>query len=103
MLEGRRPGSTCPASPLYTARADRVGQIDGVMAGPAGEPPGVFNVVCGDRGTGRAVVTHPAPAMVSITGSVWAGKQAASPRRARFCRVSGCIALPYQFTVINIR
>jgi acyl-CoA reductase-like NAD-dependent aldehyde dehydrogenase len=50
-------------------------------------PPGVFNVVCGDRGTGRAVVTHPAPAMVSITGGVRAGKQAAFSRRARF---AGC-------------
>jgi betaine-aldehyde dehydrogenase len=41
-------------------------------------PPGVFNVVCGDRETGRAVVTHPAPGMVSITGSVRAGRQVAS-------------------------
>jgi betaine-aldehyde dehydrogenase len=36
-------------------------------------PPGVFNVVCGDRETGRAVVEHPIPRMVSITGSVRAG------------------------------
>ncbi len=36
-------------------------------------PPGVFNVVCGDRDTGRALVSHPIPAMVSITGSVRAG------------------------------
>ena len=41
-------------------------------------PPGVFNVICGDRDTGRAVVAHPAPAMVSITGSVRAGKQVAA-------------------------
>ena len=40
-------------------------------------PPGVFNVVCGDRDTGRALVGHPVPAMVSITGSVEAGKQVA--------------------------
>jgi acyl-CoA reductase-like NAD-dependent aldehyde dehydrogenase len=33
-------------------------------------PPGVFNVICGDRGTGRAMVVHPAPAMVSITGGL---------------------------------
>src|SRR4029079_7227069 len=33
-------------------------------------PPGVFNVICGDRDTGRAMVTHEVPAMVSITGSV---------------------------------
>ncbi len=36
-------------------------------------PPGVFNVVCGDRGTGAALVSHPIPAMASITGSVRAG------------------------------
>jgi betaine-aldehyde dehydrogenase len=40
-------------------------------------PPGVFNVVCGDRDTGRAVVEHPIPQMVSITGSVRAGMQVA--------------------------
>jgi betaine-aldehyde dehydrogenase len=40
-------------------------------------PAGVFNVVCGDRDTGRALVAHPAPAMVSITGSVRAGKEVA--------------------------
>jgi betaine-aldehyde dehydrogenase len=36
-------------------------------------PPGVFNVICGDRETGRALVEHPVPRMVSITGSVRAG------------------------------
>ncbi|HZC69840.1 MAG TPA: gamma-aminobutyraldehyde dehydrogenase [Jatrophihabitans sp.] len=40
-------------------------------------PPGVFNVVCGDRDTGRAVVSHPTPAMVSITGSTRAGSEVA--------------------------
>jgi betaine-aldehyde dehydrogenase len=40
-------------------------------------PPGVFNVVTGDRGTGAALVDHPTPAMVSITGSVRAGMQVA--------------------------
>ena len=40
-------------------------------------PPGVFNVVTGDRDTGRALVSHPIPQMVSITGSVRAGKEVA--------------------------
>ena len=40
-------------------------------------PPGVFNVVCGDRETGKALVEHPIPAMVSITGSVRAGMEVA--------------------------
>jgi len=41
-------------------------------------PPGVFNVVCGDRDTGRAVVSHKTPAMVSITGSTRAGYEVAA-------------------------
>jgi betaine-aldehyde dehydrogenase len=40
-------------------------------------PPGVMNVVCGDRDTGRALVTSAVPAMVSITGSVRAGMEVA--------------------------
>ncbi|MCU1454569.1 MAG: putative aldehyde dehydrogenase [Acidimicrobiales bacterium] len=38
-------------------------------------PPGVLNVICGDRETGRALVAHPVPQMVSITGSVRAGRE----------------------------
>jgi betaine-aldehyde dehydrogenase len=40
-------------------------------------PPGVLNVVCGDRDTGRALVADPVPAMVSVTGSVRAGMEVA--------------------------
>ena len=40
-------------------------------------PEGVFNVICGDRDTGRAMVSHDTPSMVSITGSVRAGMQVA--------------------------
>jgi betaine-aldehyde dehydrogenase len=40
-------------------------------------PPGVFNVVCGDRDTGRLLVEHQTPAMASITGSVRAGMEVA--------------------------
>jgi betaine-aldehyde dehydrogenase len=40
-------------------------------------PPGVLNVVCGDRDTGRALVAHPAPQLVSITGSTRAGTEVA--------------------------
>lgn len=36
-------------------------------------PPGVFNVICGDRDTGRAMVSHRTPSLVSVTGSVRAG------------------------------
>ncbi|MDP8977350.1 MAG: gamma-aminobutyraldehyde dehydrogenase [Actinomycetota bacterium] len=41
-------------------------------------PPGVVNVVCGDRGTGATLVSHPTPAMVSVTGSVRAGRAVAA-------------------------
>ncbi|MFG1624434.1 gamma-aminobutyraldehyde dehydrogenase [Kribbella sp. NPDC049227] len=41
-------------------------------------PPGVFNVVCGDRDTGRALVDHEIPQLVAITGSVRAGMEVAS-------------------------
>lgn len=40
-------------------------------------PPGVLNVVTGDRVTGASVVAHPTPDMVSITGSVTAGRAVA--------------------------
>ena len=62
-----KPSDTTPASTV--AMAELMSEF---------LPPGVFNVVCGDRDTGRAVVTHPAPGMVSITGSVRAGKQVAA-------------------------
>jgi betaine-aldehyde dehydrogenase len=50
-------------------------------------PPGVFNVVCGDRDSGRALVTHKTPRMVSITGSVRAGKEVAVAAAADLKRV----------------
>jgi betaine-aldehyde dehydrogenase len=50
-------------------------------------PPGVFNVICGDRDTGRALVSHPVPQMVSITGSVRAGMGVAEAAAADLKRV----------------
>jgi betaine-aldehyde dehydrogenase len=50
-------------------------------------PAGVFNVVCGDRDTGRALVAHPVPQMVSITGSVRAGREVAVAAAADLKRV----------------
>jgi betaine-aldehyde dehydrogenase len=57
-----KPSDTTPASTVWMAE---------VMAEFL--PEGVFNVVCGDRDTGAALVAHPTPRMVSITGSVGAG------------------------------
>ncbi|MDN3058876.1 gamma-aminobutyraldehyde dehydrogenase [Streptomyces sp. SRF1] len=66
-----KPSDTTPASTVLIAEI-----IGGVLAG-LGHPQGVFNVICGDRETGRLMVEHSVPAMASITGSVRAGKQVA--------------------------
>jgi betaine-aldehyde dehydrogenase len=50
-------------------------------------PPGVLNVVCGDRETGRALVSHKTPQMVAITGSVRAGMEVAEAASADVKRV----------------
>src|SRR5215218_10361112 len=50
-------------------------------------PEGVFNVVCGDRDTGRALVKHETPQMVSITGSVRAGMEVAKAAASDLKRV----------------
>ncbi|GAB2991019.1 gamma-aminobutyraldehyde dehydrogenase [Nocardioides montaniterrae] len=50
-------------------------------------PPGVLNVVCGDRDTGRLLVEHPTPQMVAITGSVRAGREVAGSAAADVKRV----------------
>jgi betaine-aldehyde dehydrogenase len=67
-------GNTVVLKPSDTTPASSV-----LLAEIAAEffPAGVFNVVCGDRNTGAALVSHPTPAMVSITGSTRAGKQVA--------------------------
>src|SRR3954447_9612539 len=59
-----KPSDTTPASTVHMAEI--LGEI---------LPKGVFNVVCGDRETGRLMVEHDVPAMASITGSVRAGMQ----------------------------
>ena len=50
-------------------------------------PPGVLNVICGDRDTGRALVAHEIPRMVSITGSVRAGREVAQAAAGTLKRV----------------
>lgn len=61
-----KPSDTTPASANFLAEV--IGSI---------LPKGVFNVVCGDRDTGRLMVEHETPAMASITGSVRAGMEVA--------------------------
>ena len=67
-----KPSDTTPASTVLLA------EIIGGVFEELGLPTGVFNVVCGDRETGRLMVEHETPAMASITGSVRAGMQVAA-------------------------
>jgi len=50
-------------------------------------PKGVFNVVTGDRDSGRALIENPIPQMVSITGSVAAGMEVAKSAAVDLKRV----------------
>jgi betaine-aldehyde dehydrogenase len=71
-----KPSDTTPVSTLLLAEI-----------GAEFFPPGVFNVICGDRDTGRALVSHEIPQMVSITGSVRAGIEVARAAAADLKRV----------------
>lgn len=50
-------------------------------------PAGVLNVVTGDRTTGAALLQHPTPQMVAITGSVRAGMEVARSAASDLKRV----------------
>jgi betaine-aldehyde dehydrogenase len=63
-----KPSDTTPASTVRMAE---------IIAEADALPPGVLNVICGDRDTGRELVEHEIPQMVAITGSVRAGMQVA--------------------------
>ncbi len=63
-----KPSDTTPVTTIRMAE---------IIAEADALPAGVFNVVCGDRDSGRALVQHPTPQMVAITGSVRAGMQVA--------------------------
>ena len=67
-------GNTVVLKPADTTPSSSV-----LLASLAAEvlPAGVFNVVLGDRDTGRLLVEHPVPAMVSLTGSTRAGVEVA--------------------------
>ena len=62
-----KPSETTPASSYWMV--EKMREIF---------PPGVCNLVCGDRDTGAALVAHPVPQMVSITGSTQAGMAVAA-------------------------
>jgi len=69
-------GNTVVLKPSDTTPVTTVRMAE-IIAEADALPPGVFNVVCGDRDTGRDLVEHPTPQMVAITGSVRAGMQVA--------------------------
>jgi betaine-aldehyde dehydrogenase len=77
-------GNTVVLKPSDTTPATAV-----MLAEVAGEiyPPGVLNVICGDRDTGRSLVSHPIPQLVAITGSVRAGREVATAAAADLKRV----------------
>ncbi|ANZ38900.1 gamma-aminobutyraldehyde dehydrogenase [Lentzea guizhouensis] len=77
-------GNTVVLKPADTTPSSSV-----LLASLAAEvlPPGVVNVVLGDRDTGRLLVEHPVPAMVSLTGSTRAGAEVARSAAATVKRL----------------
>jgi acyl-CoA reductase-like NAD-dependent aldehyde dehydrogenase len=73
-----KPSEHAGASVLETLR----------LATEAGFPPGVINVVTGERETGEALVEHPGVAKISFTGSERTGAQIASRAGARLAQVT---------------
>ena len=57
-----KPSDTTPASSYWMVK-----KMQAIF------PPGVCNLVCGDRDTGAALTAHSIPQLVSITGSTRAG------------------------------
>lgn len=72
-----KPSDTTPVSTVLAA------QIIGDIL-----PPGVLNIVVGDRDTGRALVAHPIPQLVSVTGSTRAGIEVSGSAAKDLKRVS---------------
>lgn len=66
-----KPAETTPVS------ASLLAEIAGAVL-----PPGVLNLICGDRDSGRAMVAHEVPGMFSITGTVRSGMEVASSTAA---------------------
>ncbi len=72
-----KPSDTTPVSTVLAA------QIIGSIL-----PPGVLNVITGDRDTGRALVAHPKPLLVSVTGSERAGIEVSTAAAPHLKQVS---------------
>jgi acyl-CoA reductase-like NAD-dependent aldehyde dehydrogenase len=73
-----KPSEHASASILETLR----------LAGEAGFPPGVFNVVTGLGDVGAALVDHPGVAKIAFTGSEGTGRRIAAAAGARLAPVT---------------
>jgi betaine-aldehyde dehydrogenase len=72
-----KPSDTTPVSTLMAAEI--FGQV---------LPAGVLNVIAGDRDTGRAMVAHPIPQLISVTGSERAGIEVSAAAAADLKQLS---------------
>ncbi len=73
-----KPSEVTPASMIEAVR----------LGEEAGIPPGVLNVVTGDRVAGEALVDHPDVAKIAFTGGVEAGRAINVRAAARLARVT---------------
>lgn len=72
-----KPSDTTPVTSLLAAQI--IGEI---------LPPGVLNIIAGTRETGRMLVAHPTPELISVTGSERAGIEVSTSAAADLKRVS---------------
>lgn len=72
-----KPSDTTPVTSLLAAQI--IGEIF---------PPGVLNVIAGTRETGRLMVAHPTPELISVTGSERAGIEVSTSAAQDLKRVS---------------
>ncbi len=72
-----KPSDTTPVTSLLAAQV--IGEI---------LPAGVLNVIAGTRDTGRMLVAHPTPELISVTGSERAGIEVSTSAAADLKRVS---------------
>jgi betaine-aldehyde dehydrogenase len=72
-----KPSDTTPVTSLLAAQV--IGEV---------LPPGVLNVIAGTRETGRLMVAHPTPQLISVTGSERAGIEVSASAADDLKRVS---------------
>ncbi len=73
-----KPSEVTPASVIEAVR----------LAEEVGIPPGVLNVVTGDRATAEALIDHPDVAKIAFTGGVEAGRSVGVRAAQRFAHVT---------------